>query len=214
MKKTISRAAAIVAAAMLCIGTLSACAEGTVLVPGSPSDPVPTSASVEPSSTTPDRPRSVEAEVIRVVDGDTVAVTPVPGVLEPTGEHDGVPEHTVRILGVDAPEMNYRKDAEPECGAQTATNHLGGILPQGLPVVIEYDATADRMDRYGRSLAYVTTRGGTDAGLKQVADGYAMPWYPKSEPEPERVAEYRMAADTAVDQRAGAHSQCPAIGRG
>lgn len=206
-------------ATLLCLGTLTGCDDGQPTVPGVPDDQAPSSSqpagpSAPSQSQGTEEPAAVKTEVMRVIDGDTVAVRPVAGSLDPNDEHDGVPEHTVRILGIDAPEMNYGKDAEPECGAQTATNHLGGILPRGLPVTVQFDAVADRTDRYDRSLAYVVTRGGTDAGLTQVADGYAMPWYPKNEPEPERVPEYHAAADTAVKLRAGAHSQCPTIGRG
>lgn len=210
MKKNVSRVAAVVAAALLCASALSACEDGTVEVPGLPNDPVPTAPSA--AEETADVPGSVETKVTRVIDGDTVAVAPVEGVLEPTG--DGADEHVVRVLGIDAPEMNYSSTEAPECGAEAATKRLEQTLPVGMPVTIEYDAEADRTDRYGRSLAYVTTRGGTDAGLQQVADGYAMPWYPESEPQPERVPEYRMAADTAVSQGLGAHADCPSVGRG
>ncbi|WP_215545013.1 thermonuclease family protein [Amycolatopsis sp. CA-230715] len=149
---------------------------------------------------------------MRVIDGDTVAVTPVDGALDPS---DGNPqEHVVRLLGLDAPEMNRGKDLAPECGARTATYHLGGILPRGLPVVLEYDAHTEHTDRYGRSLAYIAAPGYQDAGLRQITDGYATPWYPAGKPEPERMRVYRLAADTAVRQHAGAHSQCATVGRG
>lgn len=171
------------------------------------SDPVPTqSQSAEPEIT------SVKTKIARVIDGDTVAVEPVPGKLEENGRSPG--EHVVRLLGIDAPEMNVSKDAEPECGAKAATDHLGGILPVGLPVVVEYDPVADRKDRYGRTLGYVITPALDDAGEQQVADGYAMPWHPESEPEPARESDYRMAAETAVSQRHGLHSQCASVGRG
>lgn len=97
---------------------------------------------------------------------------------------------------------------------QEATGHLEQTLPVGMPVSVEYDFEADRTDRYGRSLAYVTTRGGIDAGLRQIADGYARAWYPEGEPEPERVPAYRLAADNALSRGLGAHGECEAIGRG
>jgi len=86
-------------------------------------------------------------------------------------------------------------------------------LPEYMPVTIQYDAQADRSDKYGRSLAYVTTQGGTDVGLAQVTDGFATPWYPNGEPEPERVPAYTEAADAAIDAEAGAHGECQVIGR-
>lgn len=176
-------------------------------------DPVPTQrSSEEPSESAAPEVTSVQTRIVRVIDGDTVAVKPVPGELE---ADDGSPdEHVVRLLGIDAPEMNAGEDAEPECGAKAATDHLGGILPVGLPVVVEYDPVVDHQDRYDRTLGYVITPGLGDANEQQVADGYAMPWYPEGEPEPSRVPEYRMAADTAMSQRHGLHSQCPSVGRG
>jgi micrococcal nuclease len=204
-------------AALLGISTLTGCHDGSPTVPGVPGDPAPSTSqaadrSASSQSQDRDKPVAVETEIIRVIDGDTIVVRAVAGALQPT--NDAGTQHTVRLLGIDAAEMNYGKETGPECGAREATDHLESILPEGMPVIVSYDPKADRTDRYSRSLAYVTTRGGTDAGLRQVADGYAMPWYPESEPEPERVAEYRMAADAAVKHRAGAHSQCPTIGRG
>ncbi|MGI8307035.1 thermonuclease family protein [Saccharopolyspora hattusasensis] len=202
-------------AALLCAGALTGCGENQPSPPrpietGVPSTPGSTEAAEQPTA---EAPTAVRTKVIRVIDGDTVAVKPVADSLESTSEHNGVAEHTVRILGINAPEMNYHKDVDPECGAKAATDHLGGTLAQGLPVTIQYDAKADRTDHYGRSLAYVATPNGTDAGLQQIVDGYAMPWYPKDRPEPERMPEYRMAADTAVNQHAGTHSHCETIGR-
>lgn len=215
MKRTPSRSVfGGLIAAVLCIVTLTGC-EDLPKAPGVPGTPsTSTAAAQDPGQVSSGKPASVETKVIRVIDGDTVAVLPVAGLLEATDKHIGIPDHTVRLLGIDAPEMNYHKDAEPECGARAATDHLGGILPQGMPVTIEYDPGADRTDRYGRSLAYVITPAHNDAARQQVTDGYAMPWFPKGEPEPQRIPEYRTAADNAVALHAGAHSQCSSIGRG
>lgn len=205
MKKTIAaRLMGALAAILLSAGALSACDEVRPTAPGDPADPVPTVSAIA-------QPGSVETRVTRVIDGDTVAVEPVEGILEATGEE--ADEHIVRILGIDAPEMNYSSGDSPECGAQEATDRLEQTLPVDMPVTVKFDPESDRTDRYGRSLAYVTTRGGTDTGLQQIADGYAVPWFPDGEPEPERVPEYRMATDTAVSQGLGAHAGCATVGR-
>ncbi|QOT16699.1 thermonuclease family protein [Paenarthrobacter sp. YJN-5] len=201
-------------AAVLCIVTLTGC-EDLPMAPGIPGTPsTSTAAAQEPAQVSSGQPAAVGTKVIRVIDGDTVAVQPVDGVLKVTDTRGDVPEHTVRLLGIDAPEMNYRKDTGPECGAKAATDHLGGILPEGLPVTVQFDPKSDRTDRYGRSLAYVITPADNDAARQQVTDGYAMPWFPKGEPEPQRTPEYRTAAEKATALHAGAHSQCPSIGRG
>ncbi|MFF1880208.1 thermonuclease family protein [Pseudarthrobacter sp. NPDC058196] len=214
MKRTLSRSVlGGLIASVLCILTLTGC-EDHPMAPGLPGTPSTTTVSAQdPAQVSPGTPASVETKVIRVIDGDTVAVQPVAGALSVTDTRGDVPEHTVRLLGIDAPEMNYRKDIGPECGAKAATDHLGGILPQTMPVTIEFDPRSDRTDRYGRSLAYVITPAHNDAARQQVTDGYAMPWFPKGEPEPQRIPEYRTAADRAVALHAGAHSQCAPIGR-
>lgn len=165
-------------------------------------------------SSKPAEPASVLTRVVRGIDGDTVAVKPVSGVLPESGKVPG--EHVVRLLGIDAPEMNKDGDggSDPECGAKAAADHLGGILPVGMPITVTFDPASDRTDQYGRSLAYVSTPTIKDVALKQIADGYAMPWHPKDKPQPSREAVYRMAADASVIDNRGLHSQCEKVGRG
>lgn len=154
---------------------------------------------------------STETRLVRVVDGDTIVVQPVAGVLHPT--NDAGTQSTVRLLGIDAAEMNYGKATGPECGAQEATDNLEKLLPAGSPVTITFDARADRTDRFGRSLAYVGSSTGDDINLAQVTKGYAEAWYPKGEPEPERVPAYKKAAVAASQQGLGAQGSCASIGR-
>ncbi|MEU6261824.1 hypothetical protein [Saccharopolyspora shandongensis] len=47
-------------------------------------------------------------------------VEQIEGALDVNNDIPG--EHVVRLLGIDAPEMNYRKAIGPECGAKTALN--------------------------------------------------------------------------------------------
>ena len=83
-----------------------------------------------------------------------------------------------------------------------------------MPITVTFDPASDRTDQYGRSLAYVSTPTIKDVALKQIADGYAMPWHPKDKPQPSREAVYRMAADASVIDNRGLHSQCEKVGRG
>lgn len=191
--------------AVLCLGILTGCDRGDPMTTGGRAEAAPT-------GTAAAAPWSFQTQITRVIDGDTVAVAPIRGVLEPNSEDAA--DHAVRILGIDAPEMNYGHAAGPECGARQATGRLEQTLPLGMPVSVEYDLEADRTDRYGRSLAYVTTRGGVDAGLQQVDAGYAVAWYPAGEPEPERFQAYRKAAGTAVSQGLGAQAECEATDHG
>jgi len=79
--------------------------------------------------------------VSRVVDGDTVRVR--------LGEED-VP---VRLIGLDTPET-VKPDAPVECFGPEASDYARAML-DGQQVVLEFDDTQGRRDRYDRVLAYV-----------------------------------------------------------
>lgn len=100
-----------------------------------------------------------DAQVVRVVDGDTVVVR--------IGDHE---EH-VRILNVNAPEDNA-VTGESECLGPDATAALEELLPTGKSVALAYDEV--RRDRYGRLLAKVTTADGTSAATALIAKGLAV----------------------------------------
>jgi micrococcal nuclease len=105
-------------------------------------------------------------QVTRVIDGDTI-------VLEVLG--------TVRIIGIDTPELRS-SGGGAECFAQEAKREVEDLV-KGKSVYLEYDSSQDRLDRYGRTLAYVflqnVTIGAaqqeipTDLGLQLIRSGYA-----------------------------------------
>lgn len=163
-------------------------------------DPVPEADATVTQSTT----------VVRVIDGDTIAVQPTDEL--PATNDDGN-EHVVRLLGIDAPEMNFYDDEDPECGAQAATDYLAELLPEAAAVTVVYDERADETDRYGRSLAYIESPETEDAGLAMLTEGHAAAWVPQSAPDPERLPTYEDAMTTAQRDRTGSWAQCPAIGR-
>jgi micrococcal nuclease len=82
----------------------------------------------------------VGAEVIDVVDGDTIDVRLADG-----------SEDTVRYIGVDTPE-SVAPDQPVECYAHRAAD-FNRALVLGETVRLRFDA--ERRDRYGRLLAYV-----------------------------------------------------------
>jgi micrococcal nuclease len=118
---------------------------------------------------------SRQATVTRVIDGDTVNVRYAEG----GGD-------TVRLLGVDSPELDGRNDPtefegvpNTEAGdrcllavAHEATafaeRHLAGAT-----VAVVVDETADRRDRYDRLLAYVVLPDGTNFNYRLVESGNA-----------------------------------------
>jgi micrococcal nuclease len=150
--------------------------------------------------------------VIRVVDGDTIAVEPTADF--PATNESGT-EHVIRMLGIDTPEMNKSGDKPAECGAQDAMERLASLLHSSTEVSVVFDAKADRTDRFGRSLAYVQLIDdrNTDLAFIMALDGYAEAWYPQGEPEPERFAQYEQASKAAEDSGAGAYGTCDSIGR-
>lgn len=155
----------------------------------------------------------VPAQLIRVVDGDTIAVVPSDQL---PATNDAGTEHVVRILGIDAPEMNKMSADPAECGAQEATDHLVAMLGDGAQLSLTFDGVSDHSDRYGRSLAYVETLGGAqvvDAGAAMIRDGFAEAWYPHSEPAPERFDAYAALQFEAASAGVGSHATCATIGR-
>ena len=94
--------------------------------------------------------------VIRVVDGDTVVVAP---------------DTTVRLIGIDTPEtVDPRKPVQ--CFGREASAHAHTLL-DGHSVWLEYDPTQGRLDKYGRTLAYVWLPDRRMFNEVMIDDGYA-----------------------------------------
>jgi micrococcal nuclease len=116
-----------------------------------------------------------EATVVRVVDGDTVQVR------LPNGSLD-----TVRLLGVDTPEVHDETDPaewegvpDTDAGrehlrtwAERASRYAKSELAEGERIRLRVDGTADRRDRYGRLLAIVCDDGAL-VNLRLLRQGYA-----------------------------------------
>lgn len=102
----------------------------------------------------------VSADVVRVVDGDSLAVRarPWPGV---------VMETIVRLRGVDAPELRGKCPAEREA-ALAAREALAGLAG---PVVRLEAVEADKYG--GRVLARVLSADGRDVAALLIAGGFA-----------------------------------------
>ncbi len=115
-----------------------------------------------------------------MVDGDTVKIR----------AYDARrPRYTVRLIGIDTPET-VRPGVAVECGGREAKSNLlraaftrpedrdeDGLFDtkggQGRRVTVVTGPSQDTFDRYGRLLAYVTTRQGTELGRSQLAAGWA-----------------------------------------
>jgi len=92
----------------------------------------------------PCNPPTIQAQVVRVIDGDTIEVkiiaiaNPIEGLTEGAA-------YRVRYIGVDAPEYG-------EAGFEAATS-INRLLVEGRTVYLELDQT--KWDKYNRLLAYV-----------------------------------------------------------
>jgi micrococcal nuclease len=105
-------------------------------------------------------PEAGGARVERVVDGDTLRVS-----------IDGR-SRSVRLLGIDTPET-HRPGTPVECGGPQATAHMQALAPAGTRVRLFTDPSQDRVDRYGRLLAYVRLPSGRFAEDSQLESGWA-----------------------------------------
>ena len=132
------------------------------------------------------------AEVVRVVDGDTIVV------------RLGGTEERVRLLGIDTPE-SVDPRSPVECFGKEAAAHTGSLLPPGTPVRLVRDVEA--RDRYDRLLAYVyRIDDGTFVNLRLVEDGYAaVLTYP---PNVAHADEFVAAAGEARESGRGLWSAC------
>ncbi len=103
-----------------------------------------------------ERPSSVNARVVEVVDGDTARMLV------------GGDEESVRYIGIDAPESAI-PGHEPECFGKAATR-VNRRLVAGELVRLRFGR--ERRDDYGRLLAYVHA-GATFVNAELIRRGYA-----------------------------------------
>lgn len=104
----------------------------------------------------------LEAEVVSVVDGDTVRVSVAGEVI------------SVRVLGIDTPE----KSGGPrpgECYGLEATRLAEDLLPVGTTVFLTRDI--ESRDAYGRLLAYIHREDGLFFNLEMLKAGAAVPLF-------------------------------------
>jgi micrococcal nuclease len=136
--------------------------------------------------TTSDTPAR-EGVVSHVRDGDTIELT--------NGD-------VIRLVQIDTPELD-----ENECYAQQARALLRRLLPVGTRVRIAEDPALDRVDRYGRRLAYVF-EDGINLNRLLVERGAAGVWFFQGDRG--RYAQALLAAERrAKAQRLGLWRRCP-----
>lgn len=115
---------------------------------------------------------SYDARVIRVADGDTIAV-----------KFLGGNEERVRVLGVDCPETDLSANVPGEYPGIDDPSHLAlwgerarqytSDTLDGASITLQFDRQAGIRDRYDRLLAYVILQDGRDLGSLLIENGMA-----------------------------------------
>ncbi len=126
-------------------------------------------------------------DVVKVVDGDTVA-------LSINGQ-----SQTLRLIGLNTPEtVDPRKPVE--CFGVEASNKAKQILT-GQSVRIEKDITQGELDKYNRLLAYVFLKDGTNFNKMMIKEGYGYE-YTYNTPYKYQT-EFKLAEKIAKEQKRG-----------
>lgn len=144
--------------------------------------------------TAPTTTVSQTVPVVSVADGDTITVS-----------LDGR-RTTVRLIGIDTPETK-RPNTAVQCFGPQASARTHALV-DGARVQLETDPSGDRVDRYGRTLAYVWLTDGTMLNYQLVADGFARE-YTYAHRDYRHATQFRAAADTARTERRGLWNACP-----
>lgn len=112
----------------------------------------------KPTAVLGDQSTMQPAQVVRVVDGDTIRVS-----LNNTQE-------TIRLIGINTPEsVDPRR--EVECFGKEASDKLKGLI-MGKAVLLEDDKSQADRDRYDRLLRYVWLDG-VNMNKVMIAEGFA-----------------------------------------
>lgn len=155
-----------------------------------------------PTSTAGTASIPVDAEratVDWITDGDTMDIT------LPNGD-----EESVRLIGLDAPEVHPTTNEPRQCFADDATRILISLAKKGTRIWLERDVS-DR-DRFGRLVRYVWIERGGEALLLNLelvrrGAGIAYPF----EPDTSREAEFKQAEREAKANDAGLWGACGGI---
>lgn len=173
-----------------------------VALPAGTARPSPTRspvASTVRATTYPALPAGLSrAQVVRVVDGDTVDVIVEGG------------EERVRLIGLDTPETHSPREPV-QCFGSEATERAVQLLDEQT-VFVELDSTQGVRDRYGRLLGYLWLTDGRLVNLELIAEGYAFE-YTYDRPY-KYQAVFRQAEKDAQARQAGLWSPQTCNGEG
>lgn len=127
--------------------------------------------------------------VVRVIDGDTFVMQ------TPAGK-----QLRIRLIGVNAPESTSKQ----ECYGKTAALFTKRVLLPGTGVSLTYGP--DRLDKYGRTLAYVKNSSGVDIQRALLQGGFARTM--RIAPNTARALEFAALEAAARAARVGLWGAC------
>jgi micrococcal nuclease len=136
-------------------------------------------------------PVTTTAEVLRVVDGDTIDI-----------RDDVRGRLRVRLLGIDTPETE-KPGYTVGCWGPEATQFTESTMT-GQRVALEPDPTQDRTDRYGRTLAYLVRADGWDYSVEAARAGSARSYVYDDRP----VSRYDAIAAAEAEARSALRGLC------
>lgn len=122
-------------------------------------------------------------DVIAIIDGDTIKISEL---------------GTLRLIGMDTPETKDPRLGYVECFGQEATKKATEILA-GKKVYLEFDPL-NRIDRYGRTLAYLYRDDGYFFNKQMIQEGYAHSYTKYLHP---RMEEFNSAQKQAQTSQIG-----------
>lgn len=135
------------------------------------------------------------AKITAVVDGDTVKVQ-----FEKEVPEDCSKKETIRLIGVNTPELNLYKDEAAEYFAKEAYEYTNRYYRE--VVNIQFDNVSALRDRYDRILAYVWLCNSTMLNKNLIEDGYGR-YYNAFQFNENYMNEFLSAEIQAVQQKKG-----------
>jgi endonuclease YncB( thermonuclease family) len=127
----------------------------------------------------------VGAVITRTIPGETRGTVPASAIRITDGDTVRLGDERIRLLDIDAPELFSPHCPAERVAARRAKSALTTILA-GRMVTIDREPSPDR---YGRTLARLVV-GGTSAGDRLQAQGFALPYRPGRDAHRERIAHW------------------------
>lgn len=133
------------------------------------------------------------SKIVRVVDGDTIIVDMADK------------KETIRLIGINAPEMLESQDKSAECFAQESANYFKRSLLNKY-IRLEIDPTQGERDKYNRLLRYVILKDGSNFNETLIREGMSKEYTYKTPYKYQK--EFKLAEQEARKAKIGLWDLC------